>query len=131
MYDDLTLPPAPPVEAPTLPPPAAETGTLPPAAAFTNSPASTLPRETATDARPEVPGYEIGKELGRGGMGVVYRARDLKLGRTVALKMILSGAHAGADDLARFVAEAEAVAQLQHANVVQLFEAGRHGGLPF
>ncbi|MBI5757561.1 MAG: serine/threonine protein kinase [Planctomycetales bacterium] len=78
-----------------------------------------------------VPGYDILAELGRGGMGVVYKARHQKLQRLVALKMILAGAHAGAAGLARFRAEAEAVAHLQHANIVQLFEIGEHEGRPF
>ena len=69
--------------------------------------------------------------LGQGGVGVVFRARDLRLGRPVALKMLLAGAYAGPTALARFQREAEAVAGLCHANIVQLYEVGEHEGRPY
>ncbi|MBY0525199.1 MAG: protein kinase [Gemmataceae bacterium] len=82
-------------------------------------------------APPTVSGYEVLGELGRGGMGVVYKAQHQKLKRLVALKMVLAGAHAGPKELSRFHAEAEAVARLQHSNIVQIYEVGEHDGRPF
>jgi tRNA A-37 threonylcarbamoyl transferase component Bud32 len=83
----------------------------------------------STVAAPE--GYAIDCELGQGGMGVVYKARHLALKRTVALKMILVGRQARESDRARFRSEAEAVARLQHPNIVQIHEVGECNGVPF
>ncbi len=80
---------------------------------------------------PALPGYEILGVLGRGGMGVVYQARQVKLDRLVAVKMILAGGHAGAEEVARFRSEAQAVARLRHPNVVQIHEVGEADGHPF
>jgi tetratricopeptide (TPR) repeat protein len=80
---------------------------------------------------PAVPGYEILEEVGRGGMGVVYKARQLRLNRPVALKMILAGDYAGTDEVERFLAEAQMVARLRHPNVVQIHAIGDFEGRPY
>lgn len=80
---------------------------------------------------PVVAGYEIVRELGKGGMGVVYQAWHARLRRFVALKMVLAGSRAGASELARFRIEAEAAARLQHPNIVQVHDVGEQDGQPF
>lgn len=82
-------------------------------------------------AEPVLPGYRIEAELGRGGMGVVYRAVHEALGRAVALKMMLSGPFASAAERLRFQREAQLVAQLRHPNIVPIYEVGEVAGRPY
>jgi serine/threonine protein kinase/WD40 repeat protein len=78
-----------------------------------------------------IAGYQVLGELGRGGMSVVYKARQRRPSRLVALKMILAGAHASAERRARFLSEADAIAKLRHPQIVQIYEVGQHEGVPF
>ena len=94
--------------------------------------ADTLPEvAAASDLWPELADYELLHILGQGGMGVVYKARELKLNRVVALKMIISGKYSSTEELSRFRTETQAVAQLHHPNIVQIFEVGQVHNLPF
>ncbi len=105
----------------------AQVRTLIPGLATRSEAGTTAPLATGL---PQVPGYEVEAVLGRGGMGVVYKARHLVLKRTVALKMLAAG-HPHPAERARFRAEAEAVARLQHPNIVQIHEVGEADGRPF
>jgi WD40 repeat protein len=80
---------------------------------------------------PAIPGYEMVRELGRGGMGVCYLARQVRLKRDVVVKMIRDGSLARPEQLARFRAEAEAIAHLKHPHIVQIYEVGEVASGPY
>jgi serine/threonine protein kinase/WD40 repeat protein len=87
--------------------------------------------DTSNRSRDCPAGYELLDELGRGGMSVVYRARQTHPRRIVAVKMILAAAHSTMSRKARFLAEADAIARLRHPNIVGVYEVGEFGGLPY
>ncbi len=134
---DSTAPIVPDVQALLAPPPAGPATPVPGTGSFDVDFAPTAAFGEPTASRPgpvgipSVPGFDVFGELGRGGMGVVYKARQVSLNRLVALKMILSGSQAGLAERARFRREAEAVAALHHPNIVQIFQVGEHDSQPF
>src|SRR4051812_5369076 len=103
------------------------------AAGLADSPTRTLlPSEPSPAAMtPIVPGFDLLAPLGEGGMGVVWKARQVKLNRWVALKMVLGEQRAGSKQLIRFLAEAEAVAAVKHLHVLQVYDYGEANGRPF
>jgi formylglycine-generating enzyme required for sulfatase activity len=106
-------------------------GDAPFASTLPGAPATREPSLVPAPVGTSPPGYLILGELGRGAMGVVYKARHTRLNRVVALKMILGGGHAGPEERLRFMAEAELIASIEHPGIVQVYDFGTHDQLPF
>lgn len=115
------MPPAPPPETDDLP----RTTSLVPGAPAAQG------TVTAGKSLAAIGPYVVQRELGRGGMGVVYLARHEKLGRVVALKMILAGNQAGEEAQQRFLVEAQSIARLSHPGIVTVYDIGEHDGMPY
>ncbi len=98
---------------------------------FDGPPTPTPPRSQGPRLLPHLPGYEVLEELGRGGMGVVYRAHQVRLDREVALKMVRPDGAGDQEMIARLLSEARAVARLRHPHIVQIFSVGDLDGRPF
>src|SRR5262245_42661879 len=101
---------------------------FPPSPAYVGA----LPAHQADEqSLPKIPGHEVTSVLGRGGMGIVFRARHLRLNRLVAVKMLLAGAYAESHERGRFQREAEAIASLRHPNIVQVYDVGEVDDRPY
>jgi formylglycine-generating enzyme required for sulfatase activity len=119
-----TLPPLPPL-SPLAPTGSPRTSAPHPEAMTPSSPSASAPAPVC------LPGYEIERELGRGGMGVVYLARQVELGRLVALKMLRTGPWTNSEERERLLREARLVARLDHPGIVAIHAIGEHQGQPF